>query len=599
MGGGPAGLAYASSNHALYVADVGSGAVSAINGGGTVTATISDGFYPTFTAYDRSDRQVIVFDTSGNFTAINTSSNQVVRSFNAQNNSAPIAMVIDPSNGRLYTVTDYIIAGLGKGPGDVYWYNPNTGHFLGFIGLGPNASGDGIGYDPANGEILVGVRDLSAATGSIVAIDDFTDAVVAVTSVGNNDPTSFTYDPVTTQMYVTLYDNATIAVYDSGSNTITGWLAVGSLPTSVAYDPVDQAMYVADSGSNELTVLDAATGDLVSTIATGSTPFFVAYDPAMDRVCASDFGSGTLSCFGSQEFTPALTTSASGAPFWLAYDPAQNVMYVSGGADNISVLNGTTGLTAGMVDVGNASAGIAYDPANGEVYVATNSIGCAVCGLLGSVVVFNASTDAIVTPGIPVGSNAAGVAYDPANHDIYVADEGAGNVSVIRTATNTLGTTLAVGQEPYGLAYDPIGQSLYVSNLFSGNISVINSSLDAVVQSVSVGGLPTVMTYDPNTHDMYIARPGDSDLAVVNAKTNAYLGPVAPFAGQPFAVQYDPFNHFLFASGPGVVWIVTSSGAAVASVVVGQGAAGLAFDSARNEMFAASSISATVTMIDA
>lgn len=586
----PGSLVFGGTKHDLYVVNACDSTVSIVNKLGNVASTLSFGKdYPFAAAYDASNRQVYLYDQSDNFSVINTTTNSVVAKFPTSYYGAAVeAMLVDPSNHLLYTVSAYVVCCSGVGPGDLDWYSTTGYKWVGNLGLG-NVSCGAIGYDPANGEILVGLYNSTAGENEIVAVDDYTHTVVATTSLGSSSVEGFAYDPLTTQMFATLYQNSTVAVYDSGSNTITAWLPVGTHPIGIAYNPIDQDMYIADYGARELSVVGAATDASVATITTGAQPYAVAYDPSMQRICVTNAASGTLSCFGPQEFTLDVSTSVSGGPNWLAYDSAQNAVFVSGGTDNISVLNGTTGLLATTVDVGNATYGIAYDPANGEVYVATGYVGCAVCGAVGSVVVLNATTDAIVNPGIPVGSGALGVAYDPANHDVYVADSSANNVSVIRTATNTLGTTLAVGTFPYAVAYDPLSQSMYVSNAFSGNISVINSSLDAVTKSVYVGGLPTVMTYNPSTHDMYLARPGDSDLAVMNAKSDTYLGAGAAFAGTPFAVQYDPFDHLLFASGPGVVWIVTSGGAPVATVDLGGSPGGLAFDSARSEVCVANS----------
>ena len=45
----------------------------------------------------------------------------------------------------------------------------------------------------------------------------------------------------------------------------------------------------------------------------------------------------------------------------------------------------------------------------------------------------------------------------------YVAD-GAGTVSVISTATNTVTATITVGGHPDGVAVNPAGTSAYVAN---------------------------------------------------------------------------------------------------------------------------------------
>ena len=56
---------------------------------------------------------------------------------------------------------------------------------------------------------------------------------------------------------------------------------------------------------------------------------------------------------------------------------------------------------------------------------------------------------------ITVGSRPNGIAYDPDNKKMYVANDGSNTVSVINTSNNTLNTTITVGSHPDGVAYDP------------------------------------------------------------------------------------------------------------------------------------------------
>ena len=53
-----------------------------------------------------------------------------------------------------------------------------------------------------------------------------------------------------------------------------------------------------------------------------------------------------------------------------------------------------------------------------------------------------------VTRTIPVGSDPAGVAVDPAARTVYVTNAGGGTVSVIDAATSTVTRTIPVGYTP-------------------------------------------------------------------------------------------------------------------------------------------------------
>jgi YVTN family beta-propeller protein len=72
------------------------------------------------------------------------------------------------------------------------------------------------------------------------------------------------------------------------------------------------------------------------------------------------------------------------------------------------------------------------------------------------------------------------VAADAATRTVYVANAGAGTVSVIDGVTNTVsGSPLPVGTDPDGVAVDPATDTVYV-------VSVGSTSSPAGAGSISV-----------------------------------------------------------------------------------------------------------------
>jgi YVTN family beta-propeller protein len=93
--------------------------------------------------------------------------------------------------------------------------------------------------------------------------------------------------------------------------------------------------------------------------------------------------------------------------------------------------------------------------------------------------VIDPNTNTVVDT-ITVGSLPVGVAVSPTGPeagDIYVANEGSGNVSVIDPTTNTVVDTITVGTNPFALAVSPTGPEagdIYVANQLGGqSVSVI------------------------------------------------------------------------------------------------------------------------------
>jgi len=152
----------------------------------------------------------------------------------------------------------------------------------------------------------------------------------------------------------------------------------------------------------------------------------------------------------------------------------------------------------GTIQVGTSSYGIAYG--NGNIYVANFGSN--------NVSVINATNTVVAT--IPVGTNPAGVTYG--NGNAYVANYGSNTVSVI-DSTNTVVATIPVGTNPAGVTYG--NGNAYVTNFASNSVSVIDST-NTVVATIPVGPYPTWNAFDPDNGYVYITYLNGNSVYVVN-----------------------------------------------------------------------------------
>src|SRR5256712_67980 len=151
----------------------------------------------------------------------------------------------------------------------------------------------------------------------------------------------------------------------------------------------------------------------------------------------------------------------------------------------------------GTIQVGTSSYGIAYG--NGNIYVANFGSN--------NVSVINATNTVVAT--IPVGTNPAGVTYG--NGNAYVANYGSNTVSVI-DSTNTVVATIPVGTNPAGVTYG--NGNAYVTNFASNSVSVIDST-NTVVATIPVGPYPTSNAFDPDNGYVYITSLNGNSVYVV------------------------------------------------------------------------------------
>ncbi len=183
-----------------------------------------------------------------------------------------------------------------------------------------------------------GVVSVGIAT-AVLAVSPETDTVYAPGSGA-----SFSGDTVA------LINGATCNGTDhAGCSHVAATIKVGLGPSGVAVNEVTDTVYVSDNANGdlpgELSVIDGATCNATDTsgcghiaaVPTGRSPLFVAVDPGTDTVYVADFSS-------------AAVTVVNGAH-----------------------CNGTTSsgcATAGRLQaVGSQPVGVAFDPANGTVYV--------------------------------------------------------------------------------------------------------------------------------------------------------------------------------------------------------------------------------------
>jgi hypothetical protein len=236
-----------------------------------------------------------------------------------------------------------------------------------------------------------------------------------------------------------------------------------------------------------------------------------------------------------------------------------------------------------------------YDPATGDLYVAE-------FGGTNLTVLDPANNTTVGT--LPIGSGGGAVVLDPTTGDLWVANLFSGNLTEVDPATGHVVRSVAIGDDPGTPAFDPSSGALYVpyeADPLRGawNVSVVDGSDGVVVANVPVGGpgLTQVQTptYDPADGDLYAALDSDPigipGLAVISGATNTTVGNLTGPTGL-FAPTYDPADSDLYVSATGSVNLTVlsgSNGSVVAQLALGNGTASPAYDPASQTMLAPAS----------
>ena len=149
----------------------------------------------------------------------------------------------------------------------------------------------------------------------------------------------------------------------------------------------------------------------------------------------------------------------------------------------------------------------------------------------------------------PGGARPYGLAYDGGKGEVFVANFGSNNVSVISTATKAVVANVPVDRGPIAVAYDSGKGEVFVANYYSGTVSVISDTTNAVEASIPVGSgsRPLGLAYDSGKGELFVANQGSNNVSVISDATNAVVATI-PVGSAPSEATYDSGNGFIYVS---------------------------------------------------
>ena len=226
--------------------------------------------------------------------------------------------------------------------------------------------------------------------------------------------------------------------------------------------------------------------------------------------------------------------------------------------------------------------GVAYDSGKGEVFVANQ-------GSNNVSVISDATSKVVAT--IPVGTMPRGVAYDSGKGEVFVTDFWTNAVSVISDTSNTVVATIPVGSGPEGVAYDSGKGEVFVANAGSNAnaVSVISDASDSVVATIPVGTGPGGVAYDSGKGEVFVTNAGSNTVSVISDANNTVVATI-PVGSGPEGVAYDSGKGEVFVANQGsnnVSVISDANNTVIATIPVKSYPYGVAYDSGKGEVFVA------------
>ena len=202
------------------------------------------------------------------------------------------------------------------------------------------------------------------------------------------------------------------------------------------------------------------------------------------------------------------------------------------------------------------------------------------------------------TDRIVAGSGVHAALAIPGTHDV-ISTNGASNDAVLFDGRNgQIRATIPTGKKPDAAAYDPATQTVWVMNPGSGDATVVDPKSAKALATVSIGGSLELAVADGQGR-MFVNVEDRNQVVVLDTRRRQVT---ERFALQgcdgPTGIAYDAASQeIVSACANGVAVVSSPQGRKVATLPIGRGADGAAFDPQRHVVLIPSGRDGNLTIV--
>jgi YVTN family beta-propeller protein len=161
--------------------------------------------------------------------------------------------------------------------------------------------------------------------------------------------------------------------------------------------------------------------------------------------------------------------------------------------------------------------------------------------------------------------------------------------SVVDLKTLKTISKIDTGQNPDAIVYDSKRGEVYVFNHSANSVTVIDAKNHKAVATIALDGNPEFAAVDENAGRIYVNIEDKSEVAVIDIAKHEVIArwPLTP-GEEPTGIALDAAHHRVFAAchNKMLVMLDTETGKVVATVPIGAGTDGCAFDETTQLAFA-------------
>jgi DNA-binding beta-propeller fold protein YncE len=204
------------------------------------------------------------------------------------------------------------------------------------------------------------------------------------------------------------------------------------------------------------------------------------------------------------------------------------------------------------------------------------------------VVVIDLATDAVVgeitnTPGVH------DIAVAPKMNRAFVSDGREAKASIVDLKTLQTISKVDTGPNPDAILFEPGQNEVYAFNGRGESATVIAADSGKVVTTIPLGGKPEFAEADPESNRVFDNLEDKSEVAAIDTRTHSVTNrwPIAP-GEEASGIAIDTKDHLLFLGCGNKLMVMMdgTDGKVLASVPIGQGVDGSAFDPGTQLAFA-------------
>jgi len=319
----------------------------------------------------------------------------------------------------------------------------------------------------------------------------------------------------------------------------------------------------------------------------------------------------------NQSAPPATTqpaaSAAPAAPVAPPPPPALGLYVTNEQSGDLSIIDVATSAVVDTVKLGKRPRGIVASPDGTTLYVALSGSPAAPPGVdektlpppdrsadgIGVVDIRTRKLLRVMTSG--PDPEQLDVSHDGTR--VFVANEDAGQLSVIDVASGKIVDSFKMGDEPEGVSVHPIeGNLVYATSEEDGAVFVIDVAARKVLKRIAVGPRPRSVAFTPDGKHAYVPSENGGTLSLIDTKRMATIKTITLGDGiRPMGtVMARDGKHLYVSTGRSkmVYTLDTATNAVVGKVEAGQRPWGIKLSPDQKTLFTANGPSGDVSIID-